>query len=401
MLGYFFDGVASPRRFTHRVQRLTPPRHYQEWVDMLQPRLEYIAKDDDDRLLLPLKYPMSDPDIQSEIETGSEDYDNEKPDITPNPEQCTPQYDWQTHNPVVCNVVHEHTMALDRLDWHPQSSRSQSSGHYHHHYHHSNGLRRRRLQETTTTLQATTFPEHFRLLAHGYWRETWMMQSPAAGATGIPSRVAFKTLRYHHETTEYVLDKQRRDAVTSDRITSSRQSIHMYAYCGTSALYEYAPGGDLEKLLDRFEEPSSETGSSPSFVEYYSVEERFRLAYNATAALTDLHTTEGADRPTGIVHGDFKADQFVAVTPAVVDLTDANTALHKLPHFKLGDYNLARMVYWNKRGHHPCVIEPDGNGGTFRAPEEYAEEHGRTEKVDIYRYVLKTGVSILRVASME
>ena len=203
-----------------------------------------------------------------------------------------------------------------------------------------------------------------------------MLQTPLA--SNHNEKVAFKTLRYQHDPTEYVLDKQRRDAVTSDRITFSKHAIHMYAYCGTSALYEFAPGGDLEHLLeDQFD-------TAEDFLAYYSVAERYRLAYNVTAALADLHTTEGPDRPTAIVHGDFKADQFVATTtPREEDDGDD----HTLPQFKLGDFNLARMVYWNERGNHPCVIAPDGNGGTFRAPEEYAVEHGRTEKVDIYRYV--------------
>ena len=178
-----------------------------------------------------------------------------------------------------------------------------------------------------------------------------MLQTPTT-----EERVAFKTMRIHHDLTEYLVDKQRRDAVTSDRLTFSRHAIHMYGYCGTSALYEYAPGGDLQHLIeDNFD-------SAAEFVHYYPPTERLLLAFNVTAALADVHTTEGTNRYPAIVHGDFKSDQFVAVTEARED--------HKLPHFKLGDFNLARFVYWNKKHHHPCVIKPDGNGGKNRAPEE-------------------------------
>ena len=114
-----------------------------------------------------------------------------------------------------------------------------------------------------------------------------MLQTP-------DERIAFKTMRLRHELTEYLVDKQRRDAVTSDRLTFSQHAIHMYGYCGTSALYEYAPGGDLQGLIQEFD-------SALDFINYYPSAERLLLAFNVTAALADVHTTEGPDRPAAIV----------------------------------------------------------------------------------------------------
>ena len=482
MMGVYFTSVDSSS-FTGKIQRLTPPSSSKEWMQMLQHGLaEHHSSHGH---ILPPVQPLSDNINDAGIpiydeETGSEFYEDEKPDYTPNPDQCTPQYEWQTKSFPSCNTIHESASMGDRLVLHPmdvsalwgEEYDTHHKQHHHKHCHPHNKLRRHlpHSDATTTSMDAghgdsghhqlDTAPlesmEPYRLLAHGYWRDTWKVEDRSnpfmgptrAGAGDQPFRVALKTMRYHHNITEYVLDKQRRDAVTSDRITASNQAIHMYAYCGTTAMYEYAPGGDLEKLMDSFASPKE-------WIQYYDISERFTLAYNISSALADLHNTEGPGHPTGIVHGDFKPDQFVAVTP-VENLQDikeeqariknqqkangeedeseesgddeedadgeepgdddsvpyyqdleaappqpqdttntrqlqqtasSTTVRHRLPHYKIGDFNLARFVYWNKHHNHPCVIKPDGNGGEFRAPEEYASLRGRTEKVDIYRYV--------------
>jgi hypothetical protein len=197
-------------------------------------------------------------------------------------------------------------------------------------------------------------------------------------------RVAFKTMQYEHDLTEFLLDKQRRDAVTSDRLQFSEHTIHMYSYCGSSALYEWAPGGDLEQLVTAFND-------SQAFLDFYSLEERYLLAYNASVALADVHTSEGSTRSPAIVHADLRADQLVAVEPVDYDSISSpenrhkKGVSHKLPRFKLGDFNLARFPYWNTTSNRPCAVETDGNQGELRAPEEYAEEEGLTAKLDVFR----------------
>jgi len=418
MIGFYFTGVESSS-FTGVVQRIQPPHHHREWIQLLQRQWQsrHSAKEQQKQhrrttmgFLRSIEFPMSSLKTQEDIETGSEYYSDEKPHLTTNPKHCTPMYAWQIATTPVCNSIHEYTMAHDRMYLHSPFTKSKHTTKLRFHqrlrrsllpldeFSHGDHSLRRRLKETLSA----SAPEQFQMLASGYWRDTWMMQTPlhhhqngndntisTIRSNSISrEQVAFKTIRYEHDITEYVLDKSRRDAVVSDRVTSSSHVIHMYAYCGTSALYEYAPGGDLEAFLDdNFDTPQDYTNA-------YPVSERYLLAYNVTAALKDLHTTEGIDRPTAIVHGDFKADQFVATTTTTTKT--ATSKVQSLPHFKLGDFNLARMVYWNKKKSHPCVIKPDGNGGGYRSPEEYAMARGRTEKIDIYSlgnllYTILTG----------
>jgi Protein kinase domain len=363
MMGVFFHDVPSSS-FSGRVHAIPPPKSHHEWRQLLKHHS------------LPKVEPMS--TRLDAIEEASDDeernfFRNSKGD--PRSDVCQPQYDWQTKSFPVCNSIHEHSMGGDRMFWKPPTAEARHNA------------RRRRLSATKQHQQP---PAQYRLLAHGYWRDTWSMdlQSPFTGP------IAFKTMRYEHHVSEYVLDKQRRDALASDRVQFSDQTIHMYAYCGTSALYEYAPGGDLLQYMDRFE-------TDQEWQEQFDSRELLLLAYNVTSALADLHTTEDGHNnnhhhyprrsslypSTAIVHADFNANQFVAVAPS----GDPK----KIPHFKLGDFNLARMVYWNVKHNHPCVVQTDGAEGQFRAPEEYARE-SKTEKLDIYSlgnlmYTIVTG----------
>jgi len=147
------------------------------------------------------------------------------------------------------------------------------------------------------------------------------------------------------------------------------------------------------------------------WIEYYDVSERFGLAYNVTTALADLHHFTGrrdsrhlsssSSSPVAIVHGDLKSNQFVAISAGGSTLDDNHSKhkRHRMPHFKLGDFNLARFVYWNAQTNQACPIKGDGCGGTNRAPEEYKGGKHRvvtSHKIDIYSlgnvlYTILTG----------
>ena len=396
MFGFYFTDVAS-ESFTGVTQEIVPPRSQHEWHALLKKHnhnhRQHRNHNDDDNapVTAELSDPMTDPAKLHKIIDDSESYEDKKPnDAAPNLKQCTPQHAWQVMSFPACNTVHEHTLAGDRfltkvghgyhkIHRHHLPPLSPSHHRRFRHGHQEKGdeteTRRRRLLETTTD----HLVESFKFLAHGHWRDTWKLHDNGGQAE---EPIAFKTLRYQHDATEYVMDKQRRDSITSDRLSFSPQAIDMYASCGTSALYEFAPGGDLKEMIQSFRTPKAWT-------EYFSSHERYRLAHNVTAALADLHQTEGRNQPTAIVHGDFKSDQFVAVTQAD-NSNNTQSQKRKLPHYKLGDFNLARFVFWNQRGQHPCVIHTDGNGDKNRAPEEYSKDKGQTEKVDVYRYVCLT-----------
>ena len=422
-----------------KVQRIDPPRNHRAWLDLLRiphkhhkqavRQVEPMSRYDVDTIISHNNDNDDNSSDSNNIQKTSQDYARDKPKEIPDADVCKPQYEWQATSFPACNNIHEVAMMADRMFLTPGGGdvgggggdgtvrkvpRLSGSDNHHHRRrrvggrHHStatdanhnpsNVRRGRRLLEKVVKQQRELLAPQYKVLAHGYWRDTWMMKHSVVNNNNNMETVAFKTMRYLHEVSEKVLDKQRRDALTSDRLTSSSQAIKMYGYCGTSALYEFAPGGDLFEYIEAYD-------SSKAWRDAVPIEQRYQLALNVTTALADLHTTEPPDArhllypgetngklrypATAIVHADYNAHQFVAVTPKEQNHDNgasSSTTSLVLPHFKLGDFNLAQFVYWNTKNEHPCMVRPDGRGGEFRAPEEYAKERGRTEKLDIYRY---------------
>ena len=54
-----------------------------------------------------------------------------------------------------------------------------------------------------------------------------------------------KTLLWNREFTPNMANSQRRDALATERLTSSPHVVDIYGYCSTSVLNEYADGGDF------------------------------------------------------------------------------------------------------------------------------------------------------------
>ncbi len=88
---------------------------------------------------------------------------------------------------------------------------------------------------------------HRRLLASGYFRDTFVFQDSGLGATPYQP-VAFKTLRFIRRYDAWIYDRHRMDALVLDRMTSSESIIDIYGHCGSAGLYEFGEG-DMTKVL--------------------------------------------------------------------------------------------------------------------------------------------------------
>jgi len=58
-----------------------------------------------------------------------------------------------------------------------------------------------------------------------------------------------KTLRYEHDVNDRNVDRNRRDAMSLERLTRSHLVVGIYGYCSTSGLFEYSDGGDIYAAL--------------------------------------------------------------------------------------------------------------------------------------------------------
>ena len=199
-------------------------------------------------------------------------------------------------------------------------------------------------------------------------------------------KVALKTIRWEHDYDERNFHRHIRDAIVSERLSSSPRVTSMYAFCGNSGYYDFAGGGSLS---DRLEEhwgaldsiANEEGGRDQNVIQgLLSQYDKLSLAYEAANALSDLHDTDAMRDKNGeiisasMVHADITADQFIIIDGG----------------YKLNDFNRCRFMR-SYRGTakseggdgKPCGFYVGSNPGTNRSPEEYAYEE-ETEKVDIY-----------------
>jgi serine/threonine protein kinase len=228
-------------------------------------------------------------------------------------ETCKVQYDWQRSYYPSCNHVMEQDLTQLELD---------SSG-----------------------------EPYVKLLANGYWRDVWKLQSGT-------EKMVLKTLRYEHDFKPRNYDRHRRDAVAMEQLTSSTWVMGIYGFCGNSGIFEFADGGSLEDSL--FADDTTQEKWSPS--------EKLVVAYQVASGLAAVHDhpKEGV---AAIAHTDITPGQYVYVGSAGA--------------YKLNDFNRCRFISWDSEKNEACPFEVGNNPGIFRSPEEYAYK-AETEKVDVY-----------------
>lgn len=259
-----------------------------------------------------IRYPMARDSFFKAL-ADSEDYDNIRADPT-STDECEPQYSWQaSHNPS-CNAVHE----LDLARFYDNDR------------------------------------QRVRLINNGHWRDVWLIQDGA----GIDRVI--KTLRYGHLVTERNIDRNRRDAVSLERLSSSPHVVDVYGYCSISGVFEYSDGGDITEAIW-----SNGDGNQPRDL---SSLDKLRIATQAIMGLADAHTTDDPNQ-SAIAHADIGLTQYIMIDG----------------RYKLNDFNRARFLLKNRTTGATCPYQIGSNPGKNRSPEEYAYEN-MTEKVDVYSY---------------
>jgi hypothetical protein len=129
-------------------------------------------------------------------------------------EECSPNAAWQTLQYPTCNSIHELSLA---------------------------GPFYRTTNETTNCTLSSE--DLIRVVNYGFWRDVWVIPD-----YDLQRRV-IKTLRYDHDFTARNIERNRRDAMALERLTSSRHVVNVYGYCSTSAVFEFSDGGDINNEL--------------------------------------------------------------------------------------------------------------------------------------------------------
>jgi len=280
---------------------------------------------------------------------------------------CEPQYDWQLDNRPSCNLFHE----FDLTQFTHKERRSSTAT--------SKNNNNARIDERPPI-------ELFRFVASGGYRDVYSVldqhvssgagagagdagssaSASASAANGgsdkTITKLALKTLKWSRDFTERHFDRHRRDAVVADRLTALKTNVDIYGYCGQSALYEFAQGGDLKHAIQKhITKPKTKQDAWDSA-------QKLKVAYQIAQALADVHNVD-MEGKASIAHTDISTGQFIDIRG------DGN--------FKINDFNRGRLLSRNTVNGTVCPFRVKSNKGKFRSPEEYLYLP-ETEKIDVY-----------------
>lgn len=166
-----------------------------------------------------------------------------------------------------------------------------------------------------------------KLVGQGGKRLVWKIKDTASllpySTINVTSAVALKMFKYRKDRDQdfgpLSLDFQRRDAVIHQATAASPYIVNIHGFCGASALYDFADGGDLQHNIDK-------KGALQG-------ENLLKTAYQLAAGLKDLHQVHmGKNRTPSVAHADIYGSQWVKVKG----------------RYRLTDFNLAKFLVKNK-----------------------------------------------------
>ena len=277
----------------------------------------------------------------------------------PIPDGCEMQYDWQSESHPTCNTLHEQDVPTELTTTFASSSSPSI-------------INKNNNNNKHDSMRA-------QLLAAGGYRNVWMIHNGTQVAASTTTQlttddnvitrdppIALKTLLYERDWYQMQYKRHNLDALVASRLQSSPYILNIHGYCGTSGLYEFARGGNLQSVTEKY---------FNTFTPRIKVE----LSYNVAHAIADLHNMAKEGVPV-VSHTDIFPNQFVRLEESD-------------PYFLLNDFNRARWVNLpvvnndtsssNNMTKQSCGFTFPRNRGKFRSPEEYRYQL-ETEAVDVY-----------------
>jgi len=212
-------------------------------------------------------------------------------------EKCALRYEWQKRSYPTCNSIHE----TDFTE-----------------FYNDNGK---------------VVDENSRIVASGFFRDVWKMSDNRDGISWI----AAKTLRSIHPFTARNFDRHRRDALATERTSSSLHTLDMYSFCGHTVMTEFAEKGSLNDIIWPM------NGNCT-----LSIKERLHYAMEVAKGLEALQFVDTPDAAS-IVHTDIR--------PAQLLLGGDNNSL------KLNDFNRAFFIAFDRKTGSPCSFRVGNNPG--------------------------------------
>lgn len=260
-------------------------------------------------------------------------------------DSCAPLFDWQSHSHPSCNSIHEISLLTSRA------------------------VRKQDEKE-----------ERLSLLGEGWFRTTWKYEKIDSIA------VVLKTLRVAREFEAEYYELHRRDAVAMERLTHSPYVVDVYAYCGQSAINEFADFqfGDgissLEQLNRQFRPHTEHVNYRHWDVKVMNL----KLKLAASVAM-------------GIAHVHAGGNHEVDALPAIVhyDINPRNIALFQNGKPKINDFNIAEFLTYRKGTNVTCGFPSRMHHPWWRGPEEVVV--GNQNRLDASSDVYSLGTVLFHI----
>ena len=221
-------------------------------------------------------------------------------------------------------------------------------------------------------------------LGSGLWRQVWKVDDVNLNVdpyghihnttTTLPKEYAvLKMMKSEHEIDHRNFDRHRRDSLVMERLTSSKNVVSIYGFCGNTVLTEYG-GMTLddyiyEKLNNVTATDSTTTTTIDNRLDRNTPTGRIKIAHQVMKGLSALHDIQ--DGP--IVHADIQAKQFL-IQP---------NAQEEQSMIKINDFNRCRILPKHNITKDVCKLKIPSAPGAHRSPEEY-ELLKIDEKIDLY-----------------
>ena len=235
-----------------------------------------------------------------------------------------------------------------------------------------------------------------RALPPSYTSSSSSSSSSQQGTGTEEDRVVMKTLRWDKPYGPRLYDNQRKDALVSERLSSSPHVINTYGYCGMSTFNEFAGGGNFETYIESRSKKNNLPITSYELLEF---------ARNISVGLADVHDIGINDDNDGSSNYDPSQRQqqqgeegeggigipFNIGTIVHHDFRHHNLLLTNDYRVKLSDFNTAQLLQWNYNTNTSCGFNwykhcGQTIWGADRSPEECygTKQNLVSQKAEVY-----------------
>lgn len=255
---------------------------------------------------------------------------------------CVPMASWQTKSYPTCNAVHEINM--------------EDFGHYPL-LQSQIGYRRINIGPYSVIADGVPYSyTNIKFMGKGWYRQTWKVDS-------LLENFVLKTLRFDRDFLKEYYESHRKDAMASEKLSSSPYVIDIYAYCAQSVINEYAAFKEgISKLKDFILHIKKLKGKN-------ILKLKLKIAHMIAQGVQHIHDIDGPNTTT-LVH---------------YDLNPSNVLITMKGVPKINDFNVAHFFYWDTLKQERCpFVGYLTSQPWWRAPEEMDERPNIDEKVDIY-----------------